>query len=183
MAKVANNILVRGLSGSLGKQLVLKRGRNGTIVSKFPVFDENRTFTEAQVKRQSKFREAVAYAKYAKGLEIYIEKAKLTNRLPYHVAISDFSNPPEIREVDVSSWNGGIGQVIRVMAVDDVLVTQVKVSILDDAGTVLEEGEAVQDGDAWWSYVTTAAARSGARVLVTVRDLPGNVVEMIWANP
>jgi hypothetical protein len=44
MAKVANNINT-GLSGSLGKQLVLK-GRTA-IVSKFPVFDENRTFTEA----------------------------------------------------------------------------------------------------------------------------------------
>jgi len=109
MAKVRKNVVVQGLIGSLGKQLVLKRGRNGTIVSKFPVFDENRTFTEAQVKRQSKFREAVAYAKHAKGLEIYIEKAKLTNRLPYHVAISDFSNPPEIREVDVSTWSGEVG--------------------------------------------------------------------------
>jgi len=66
------------------------------------------------------------------------------------------------------------------MAVDDVQVTQVKVSILDDTGAVLEEGEAVQDGDSWWSYVTTAAAGSGARVLVTARDLPGNVVEMAW---
>ncbi len=177
MAKVRKNIFVQGLSGSLGKQLVLKRGRNGTIVSKFPVFDENRTFTEPQLKQQNKFGEAVAYAKHAKELEIYIQKAKLTNRLPYHVAISDSSNPPEIREVDVSAWDGGTGQVIRVMAVDDVQVTQVKVSIMYDAETVLEEGEAVQDGDAWWSYVTTTAVGSGAHVLVTVRDLPGNVVK------
>ena len=179
MAKVRKNIFVQGLSGSLGKQLVLKQGRNGTIVSKYPEFDENRTFTEAQVNRQNKFREAVAYAKNAKGLEIYIEKAKLSNRLPYHVAISDFSNPPEIREVDVSAWNGQAGQVIRIMAVDDVLVTQVHVSIMDDAGTVYEEGAAVQDDDVWWHYVTTTMAKHSAHVIVKVRDLPGNVTEWI----
>ncbi len=180
MAKVDNNILVRGLSGSLGKQLVLKRGRNGTIVSKFPTFDENRTFSDVQVKEQSKFREAVEYAKVAKELEFYKEKAKIANRLPYHVAISDFSNPPEIREVDISAWNGQAGQVIRVLAVDDVMVTQVMVAILDDAGTVLVEGEAVQGGDAWWHYVTTTAVENGARIVVTARDMPGNTVQSTW---
>ena len=81
MAKVRKNIFVQGLSGSLGKQLVLKRGRNGTIVSKFPVFDENRTFTEPQLKQQNKFGEAVAYAKHAKELEIYIQLFLITT--PY----------------------------------------------------------------------------------------------------
>lgn len=177
MAKVRKNVFVQGLSGTIGGQFVVKQGRNGTIVSKYPVFDENRTFTEAQMNRQSKFREAVAYAKKAKGLEIYIEKAKLTNRLPYHVAISDFSNPPEIREVDVSAWNGQAGQVIRILAVDDVLVTQVHVSIMDDMGSILEEGAAVQAGYSWWSYVITEAVESKAHVMVTARDLPGNVVK------
>lgn len=179
MAKVRKNIFVQGLSGSLGKQLVFKQGKNGTIVSKYPEFDEDRTFTEAQVHQQNKFGEAVAYAKHAKGLEIYIEKAKLSNRRPYHVAISDYSNPPEIRKVDISAWNGQTGQVIRIMAVDDVLVTQVHVVILDDAGTVYEEGAAVQDNDVWWHYVTTTTAEHGARVSVKARDVPGNVTEWI----
>ena len=179
MAKVEKNIFVQGLSGSLGGQFVVKRGRNATIVSKYPVFDKNRTFTEAQVDRQSTFREAVAYAKSSKGWEVYIEKAKATHRLPYHVAISDFSNPPEITEVDVSAWTGVVGQVIRIQAVDDVKVTQVNVVIMNNLDTVLEQGAAVQAEGMWWEYTTTTLvnASSEPKVLVTAQDLPGHIVE------
>jgi hypothetical protein len=177
MAKVENNIFIRGLSGTLGGQFVVKRGRNCTIVSKQPVFDENRTFTEAQVDRQGKFREAVAYAKGAKGWAVYVEKAKTSNRTPYHVAISDFCHAPEITKLDASAWNGEIGQVIRIQVVDDVLVTQVSVVITNEAGTVLEQGAAVQAEGAWWIYTTTATAEDGARIVVTARDLPGNITE------
>lgn len=174
MATVENNIFIRGLRGALGRQFVVKRGRNGSIVSNYPVFDENRTFTGAQVKQQSKFREAVEYAKRAKGWAVYIEKAKADNRTPYHVAISDFCHAPEIITIDAQNWQGG---VIQIKAVDDVRVAQVKVAITDKAGTVLEEGAAVQNSDAWWSYTATAKAKDGARIVVTASDLAGNIVE------
>ena len=178
MAKVANNIFIRGLSGSLGGQFVVKQGRNGTIVSKYPVFDKNRKFTEAQVDRQSKFRDAVAYAKGAKGWAVYVEKAKASNRTPYHVAISDFCHAPEITKLDMSAWSGDAGQVIRVQVVDDVQVTQVEVCITDEAGSVLEQGMAIQAEGGWWMYTTTASAEGEVRVVVSARDLPGNIVEM-----
>jgi hypothetical protein len=177
MAKVENNIFVRGLSGTLGGQFVVKQGRNCTIVSKQPVFDENRTFTEAQVDRQSKFREAVAYAKGAKGWTVYVEKAKATNRTPYHVAISDFCHAPEITNLDMSAWNGEAGQVLRVQVVDDVKVTQVSVVITDEAGNVLEQGPAVQGEGTLWTYTTTVTTQNGVHVVVTARDLPGNITE------
>ncbi len=41
MAKVNNNIFVRGLSGSLGDQFVIRKGRGGeTIVSNMPSSSE-----------------------------------------------------------------------------------------------------------------------------------------------
>ena len=44
MAKVRNNIIIQGLSGSLGEQLVIKQDKAGrTIVGVAPSFDPNRT--------------------------------------------------------------------------------------------------------------------------------------------
>ena len=63
MAKVRNNIFVRGLSGSVGDQFVVKQSRDGkTIISNSPTFNQNRTFSAAQLDQQDKFRDAVAYA-------------------------------------------------------------------------------------------------------------------------
>src|SRR6185369_10995464 len=145
MAKVRNNIFVRGLSGSLGDQFVVKKNKaGGTIVSVSPTFDENRTFSDAQKQQQERFRDAVSYGKESKTNEKYAEKAAATARTPYNVAVADFFHAPEVSEIDVSGWHGAAGQPIRIRAVDDVQVTQVNVVITDAAGTVLEQGPATE---------------------------------------
>jgi hypothetical protein len=179
MAKVRNNIIIQGLSGSLGDQLVIKQDKAGrTIVGVAPSFDPNRTFTEAQTEQHDKFRNASIYAKGAKGEEVYAEKAEGTPLNPYNVAMADWFHAPEILELDVAAWHGEVGQVIRIQAVDDVKVTQVNVVITDSAGAVLEQGAAVQAEGAWWTYTTTATAGNASKVVVTARDLPGNIAEM-----
>jgi hypothetical protein len=48
MAKVRNNIMVRGLSGAVGEQFVIRKDKAGrTIISNIPTFDEKRQFSEA----------------------------------------------------------------------------------------------------------------------------------------
>lgn len=183
MAKVRNNIFVRGLSGSVGDQFVVKQNKNGrTIISNSPTFKENREFTEAQREQQEKFREAVEYAKEAKAQQIYIDKSAETARTPYNVAMADFFHGPEILELDVEAWNGEVGQILRVKVMDDVKVTQVNVVITDGAGVVLEQGPAIQSDNRWWNYTTTATAQDGSRVVVTARDLPGNLTEFNWED-
>lgn len=181
MAKVRNNIFVRGLSGSVGDQFVVKQDKSGrTIISNVPTFNENRTFSESQLGQQEKFREAVEYAKEAKTQQVYVDKAEDTSRTPYNVAMADFFHAPEILELDVAAWHGEVGQVIRIKAMDDVQVTQVNVVITSSTGTVLEQGAAVQSDNRWWNYTTTAAAAENPRVVVTARDLPGNLAEFNW---
>jgi hypothetical protein len=181
MAKVRNNIVIQGLSGSLGDQLVVKLDKSGrTIVGVSPTFDPNRTYSEAQLEQQSQFREAAGYAKDAKTQAIYIEKAKDTPRSPANVAMADWFHAPEILEVDVSAWHGAVGQVIRIKAIDDVKVTQVNVAITDSAGTVLEQGQAVDAGSLWWHYTTTATAPENPRIVATARDLPGHIAQFNW---
>jgi hypothetical protein len=79
MAIVSNNLLVRGLSGNLGDQFVVRTDKNGrTIVSAKTNFENEREYSQAQLIQQQVFREAVAYAKAMKGEEIYIQVRTFT---------------------------------------------------------------------------------------------------------
>jgi hypothetical protein len=178
MAKVKGNLMMAHLSGSLGDQFIVKRGRGGqTIICKKPTFQEDREFSPAQLARQQAFREAAAYARTQKGNPLYIEKAQGTGKCSYNVAIADYLHPPKILEVDLSSWVNGDGGTIRIRVQDDVSVQGVKVTIADENGVFLEEGEAVEGSALWWEYNTAQAIANNMRVTVAARDLPGHVTE------
>jgi hypothetical protein len=179
MAKVRNNVIVRGLSGSFGDQVVIKVDKAGrTIVGNKPAFNADRDFTPAQLAHQEKFREAAMYAKDAKHLEAYVEKAAGTPMQPYNVALADFLHLPEIKEIDLSAWKGEARQPIRIQAIDDVEVKLVSVEITDENGTVLESGPASKEEGGWWTYQTTTSAHGNPNVVVTAEDLPGHTASM-----
>jgi hypothetical protein len=179
MAKVRNNIMVRGLSGAVGEQFVIRKDKAGrTIVGNIPTFDENRQFSEAQVAHHEAFKDAAAYGKSAKGQDIYAVKAEGTPLTPYNVAVADWFHPPEVKDIDLSGWNGQAGQTIRVKAIDDVQVKQVTVVITDETGAVLEQGAAISGNDGWWNYTTTKAASGTPKVIASAQDLPGHIAKM-----
>jgi hypothetical protein len=98
MAKLKRNVLIEGLSGTLGKDLVFRQMRDGrTIVStKF----SNRVFSNGQLTHQSRFQQAAAYARQAARTNpIYAELAKGTTKTAYNVALSDWFHPPVIHEI------------------------------------------------------------------------------------
>lgn len=179
MAKVRENIVIQGLSGSLGDQLVIKIDKGGrTIVSVKPAFDEGREFTPAQQAQQQAFREATAYAKEAHEDEVYTTKAEGTAKSAYNVAVADWFHAPEILEIDLGGWDGQAGQPIRMRVQDDVQVERVTVVITDAADAVLEQGEASEEGALWWEYTTTAAASGSPKVIVSAEDLPGHITQV-----
>ncbi|MGC1376871.1 MAG: hypothetical protein WA821_11630 [Anaerolineales bacterium] len=179
MAKVRQNIVVQGLSGSLGDQLVIKQDKAGrTIVSIKAAYSPNREFSDLQKSHQDSFREAAAYGQSAQGNPVYAQKAEGTPMSAYNVAMADWFHAPEILDVDLSAWSGGAGQAIRVKAMDDVQVKQVTVVITDEKDAVLEQGAATQADNLWWQYTTTAAAGGSPKVLVSAQDLPGHIAEM-----
>src|SRR3989337_1546981 len=183
MSQVFDNIVLSGLTGSLGGKLVLRRGRRGQpIVSAKPVFAPNREFTAAQKEHQQAFREATAYAKSARRENVYLARAEKTGQTPYNVAVADWFNKPQITALDVTGWKGQTGQTIRIKAIDDVRISRVSVVITDGNGLVFEQGNA-QPGDAsWWTYITTAQANGNRRLDVTALDLPGNKAQTTWQN-
>ena len=167
MAKVVNNIFVRGLSGQVGGQFVMRRLRDGrTIVCKSPDFS-HRKLSEAQKEHHMRVKQASAYAKPASlSNPVYAQLAEGTMKNAYNVAMGDWFHPPVIHRL------GRYGAAVRIWVTDDVQVAGVSVSVLDENGRVLEQGEALQGRGDWWEYVPSAAGK----VLVEARDLPGNKV-------
>jgi hypothetical protein len=64
MAKVKNNIAVRGLSGKIGDLVFQHMPDGNTYVRSRPDFS-HRKFSKGQKAHQSRFQEAVAYAREA----------------------------------------------------------------------------------------------------------------------
>ena len=168
MARVQNNIFVRGLSGKLAGQFVLRTLRDGrTVVCKIPDF-RNRKLSKDQKTHHKRFQAASAYAKdAARSNPIYARLAEGTMKNAYNVALGDWFHPPVIHKVERG------GKTIRVHATDDVSVASVQVRVLDEKGKVLEKGEGVKGKGNWWEYMPTAEGK----VIVEARDLAGNVVK------
>jgi hypothetical protein len=63
MADVVDNMIVEGLSGKLGNQIMIRRLRNGrTIVCKKPDFSQ-RKLSSAQKEHHQRVKQASAYAR------------------------------------------------------------------------------------------------------------------------
>ncbi|MCP4538810.1 MAG: hypothetical protein GY832_16880 [Chloroflexi bacterium] len=180
MARVSKNLVLQGLRGALGDQIVFKRDKAGrTIVCKKPEFGPDRVFSKAQKAQQGRFREAMAYAKDAARAEpIYAELAEGTPRTAYNVAVRDWFNPPVVETVDASGYSGQAGEVIRARVVDDVRVTRVEVVVVGAEGEVVEEGEMRREQGGWYGFVTGEVCAAGeARVVVRGWDLAGHFGE------
>ncbi len=171
MAKAGKNVVVRGLSGSI-RNLVFRQMPDGsTYISSKQDFSR-RTFSAGQKDHQDRFREAAAYAREAaRAQPIYAQLAAGQQKSAYNYALSDWFQPPVVHQIERVE-----GGCIRVLASDNVLVARVRVTILDGAGNVLEQGPAAQVDAAtgtstWWEY----APKTDGRVLAEAWDLAGNV--------
>jgi len=162
-------MIVRGISGTVGKDLVFRQMRDGsTIVSAKPDFS-NRIFSNGQLTHQSRFQQAASYARAAaKTNPIYAQLAKGTLKTAYNIALSDWFNPPIIHTVE------RLAGCIRINASDNVLVINVCVAILDGQGKTLEQGQAVPIKESWWEYVTM---REG-QIRIEAFDHAGNVTKI-----
>ena len=138
-----------------------------TIVCAKPDFS-GRILSKAQKEHHRRVKEAAAYAGPASRQNpIYAELAAGTMKNTYNVAFGDWFSPPVIHSLERR------GGAIHITASDDVMVTKVEVTILDETGKALEKGEAIQGTGDGWQYFPAVQGR----VLVEVRDLPGNKVQ------
>jgi hypothetical protein len=182
MAKVRKNFLIRGLDGVLGGQFLVRTGKisGRTNVSAKMDCVTRREDSPAQEAHKQAFQEASAYADANRENPIYIAKAKGKKdkkRQPYNVAMADWFHPPQVLEIDLEGWRGAIGEVIRVLAADDVRVAQVRIEISDETGAVQETGQAALTLSQWWEYPLQAAHSGNLTVTVFASDMPGHVTQ------
>ena len=180
MAKIWNNLFLEGLTGLVGDRIILRRDAAGrTIICARPRPNPHRAFSDLQRAQLDRFREAAAYAVSAMHNPVYAGLAHGTPRNAYNLAISDWFHPPQILDLDLGDWRGQPGKVIRVRALDDVLVRQVSITILGPDGWLLETGPAAQLDAQCWQYLTTSLAQGSLTVVATAWDLPGHAAQML----
>jgi hypothetical protein len=131
---------------------------------------------------QLHLQQAMIYAKsqmlQEESKEVYDAMVKNEDQTAYTIAVADFLNAPDIQEVDLTNYSGKIGDTIRVRATDDFKVAQVIVSIIDVDGSVVESGDAIQQGDSndWIYYITAHNLDfDGDKIVIQASDLPGNL--------
>lgn len=91
--------------------------------------------------------------------------------------MQDALRSPIVRSINTEQYHGLPEDEIFIHAVDDFMVKSVLVTIMDDDGNVIEQGEAVQSVLSF-SWVYEARIENpyprGCTIRVTAKDLPGN---------
>lgn len=172
------------ISGLLSSSITVRKVRGQVVVT-------NRARprpapTDKQSVVQGKFLEASQYAN--QQLEIEESKALYTSGITskkasaYVVAMSDYLNPPTVEWIDATDYRGVAGDPILVKAVDDFMVTRVKVIILDAQGAALESGDAGPDALRvnQWLYKAQVSnpALAGTTIRAIAYDRPGNTMTL-----
>lgn len=179
MARVNYNVVTHGISGKVGDLLQFRQRYGKTIIAKIAA-KSSKTSTNQQEIRD-KFKQATAYAKSAlktpELLEIY-QKRAAAGVTPYNLALKDFFSTPVIGGVELSAYTGAIGSTIAVQSSDDTKVAGVTILVYDSSNNLIETGAAAQQGEQdIWIFTATQFNNDpvGGKVVVEVRDLPGNV--------
>jgi hypothetical protein len=182
MAKVAKNIVLFGASGKLGDQIVIRQRGGQTILAQAPG-ERTDEPTAAQKAQRLKFQQAIVYGKAqiadADSRAEYAAKSD-ERKSAYNVAVADFLHAPDVDEIDLTNYTGAAGDTIRVRVTDDFKVTQVQVSISNSDGSLVEQGDALQQQNGLDGlYTATAANESleGDKIVVKASDKPGHITE------
>jgi len=182
MARSTNNVVMKGISGTIGKMLVFRtNAADKTIVARRPK-PSNKPLTVAQLEVRDRFTEAAYYAKAAIGnptlKEEYQAKAK-PGQSAYNIAFADYLKAPQLRKVFADEYNGQIGDILIFRVIDNFKLQSVTLRILGTDNNVIEQGAATQlENGLDWQYIATVANPTveGSNLEVTAKDTPGNIV-------
>jgi hypothetical protein len=159
--------------------LVFVRLKNGKVVVRHrPV--RKKAKKPGEIANQEEFILAAAYAKAVWNSQPelqakYEAAARQQGRHGFNLAKADFCLPPKIGDVDLSTYRGNPGDVIRVVATDDFEVKEVLLVLRRLSGELIEQGPAVADKGTW-SYQAQTQVPAGETVTVEAIavDYPGH---------
>ena len=100
MAKITENLLVKGARGNLGKQYVYKTRGSRTFIARMPVVNKDAVPTEKQSEVRESFGEASMYAQGAMSspdLKKQYEKKATDGATAFNIAFRDFLKAPVVK--------------------------------------------------------------------------------------
>ena len=181
MAHSNNSVITGKFSGSLGKEIVFRDWEGKTVVAKAPKARTGEP-SALQVQTQDRFLLASIYAKAVKGgtdqgiKDAYTAALRPRQNL-YSRAVEDFMSLPVVKTIGTNTYTGVVGSTISSRAYDDFRVTGVQVQIFSASGSLLEQGNAVQQNNGIdWTYTATQANSplTGSKIKAIATDVPGN---------
>ena len=180
MAKVKNNALVKGFSGTIGGELTFRQIGGETFVSKYQKAPTVLA-TEKKAAVQTKFGLATAYARKAvkdPAIKSLYQAFVKGGQRAFNIAMIDALNPPVVQSIAAENYSGLVGDSILIRAIDDFKVASVVVSIYNQKGDLVEKGNAValENGENDWQYIATKSNKEfhGSVIDAVAIDLPGN---------
>lgn len=187
MAKMKFNGFVDKISGKVGG-LVVRKGRKGKYtLSNMPDFSEM-TPSQAQAAQRKVFGRAVEYGNSVKAdpekLAFYEELAEQKDIPAFSLCVGDYLNAPTMDDLDLTAYQGKVGDSILITTHDDVGVVKVNVELTKMDGTRIEKGQAVALGVGTWAYIATVPVATGTDIFIEAEafDRPGSRA-VCSANP
>jgi hypothetical protein len=185
MATSSNNVLTHGMSGKVGDLIIFKQQNGKTVVSKIPK-KSAKPLTQEQLDVHERFKFASKYAKQA--IQYPVLREKYANFVKgsqsvFNVAFADYFTPPTLSDAS-GIYNGEIGCLLSVKAIDNYEVQSVSLSIYLADETLLEQGEATMSiNGVTWEYVCTTSTADFANCTLkwTATDLANNKPELTVA--
>lgn len=180
--KTKDNSLTKTYQGKFGEDFVLRNRGKVSIMAKPPKQSTKKLAGSQQAIRE-RFKQASIWAKDAlqNPATLAYYKARCTGmQTPYAMAMADVMGVPEVREINVSKYNGAVGDQINVSAWDKFKVTGVTLKINGADGATIESGPCTQDiMSGIWNYTATVDLPDliGVTVTATAIDFPGHNVE------
>jgi hypothetical protein len=186
MAKMKFNGFVDSVSGGVGGLVVRKRKGKYTLANK-PDFTGT-TPSEAQAAQREAFARAVEYGKSVMAdpdkLAFYEGLAEQKDMPAFSLCVGDYLNPPTMDELDLSVYQGKVGDSILIPTHDDIGVVKVTVELTRTDGTRIEKGQAMDMGAGNWAYTATVPVAAGTDIFIEAEaiDRPGHKT-VCSANP
>jgi hypothetical protein len=180
MAKVKDNVLAKGFSGTIGRTLTFRQLGGETFVSKYQRAPTVAA-TEKKLAVQTKFGTATAYARRAikdPEMKAMYQAFVKGGQRAFNIAMMDALRAPEVESIQADSCHGRVGDQIIIRAMDDFKVIGVVVAVYNKAGDLLEQGNAVAREDEKMDWLYRARQEnpeySGSKITAVATDLPGN---------
>ena len=170
MAIVKDNILMKLVRGTLGKQITIYE-RNGQIIMASKRGPSTKKPTKKQLEARHKMSIAVDLAIVMLAdpeVKAYYASLAGPGQNAYNMAVKDAYRSPEVQNISLED------KQLVVTAKNEFRVAAVSVEVRDAVGVVTEKGPAILGWNGVDWYYKATALPAGAKVIVVAESLPGN---------